>query len=167
MSFAHCRPITEVSGLLLAGAHCRLFVIACGCSCSVVGPEMLVTTLDRCPTTQHGSASHLMFVRQCQTCAFDNRAERALWPTPRQTNSWPHHVKMHDKSTVGTFPKVMLFRKQYKTTQEYVFLDTKRTRFCFGTSQGFATAIGVRQSKERCSTRRLRRNVALERFAER
>ena len=29
-----------------------------------------VTTLDRCHTTQHGSAPHFMFVRQCQTCAF-------------------------------------------------------------------------------------------------
>ena len=51
-----------------------------------------MTTLDRGHTTQHGSPPHLMFVRLCQTCAFHKRAERALWPTPRQTSSWPHHV---------------------------------------------------------------------------
>ena len=33
-------------------------------------------------TTQHASAPHQIFVRQCQTCAFDQRAEQALRSTP-------------------------------------------------------------------------------------
>ena len=51
-----------------------------------------VTTLDRCHTTPHGSAPHSMFVRQCQTCAFNKRAERACGPHRDRRALGPHHV---------------------------------------------------------------------------
>ena len=60
------------------------------------------------------------------------------------------------------FPKQYCHGNNTKTTN----VCYNVVRFCLGTAQGFATAIGVGQSGWRCPIRRLRTNFDQMRFAE-